>query len=385
MNLSGILNEEENLIRGTLESYCQREVTPNIEKWILKKQFPGKIMKDLSEFLLPATIAHEGFKQPISEVSQGLLSETMGKYEFPVPAFLTMHFSKLFPFINDVETRNNYIGRYVKGNMVICGAFTEPGHGSDAASISTRLDQNDETLILTGEKAFLSSPSIADVCIASVRSGEPAGNRKSKGISLLAVDMDADGLEAYETENMASMYRGDFGGIRFDEVRVPKENLVGSLNTGFEILMKVLGIQRVHVALYSIGLAESCLQEALEYSKNRVAFGSPISKFQAVSFRLAEDWTKLEAAKLLAYKALAMKDMGLDSSSESSGVKWFGCEAAFDAASHALQTMGATGYVKSSPLERKFRSSRGFLIGDGTPDIQKLIIARNLLGKEYSP
>ncbi|EQD78714.1 acyl-CoA dehydrogenase domain protein, partial [mine drainage metagenome] len=206
-----------------------------------------------------------------------------------------------------------------------------------------------------------------------------------KGVSLVIIGVEDCGVEPYEAENMASVFAGDFGGVRFDQVNIPKSRLVGVENKGFQILMSILGIQRVHVALYAIGLAEGAIEEAIEYARNRKAFSKPISKYQAISFRMAEDWSKLQSVKALAFKALAMHDSGIDCTMESSTVKGYGCEVAFDAVNHSLQAMGAAGYVKSLSMERKFRSSRGFLIGDGTPEVQKLIIARSLFGKEFAP
>jgi alkylation response protein AidB-like acyl-CoA dehydrogenase len=209
--------------------------------------------------------------------------------------------------------------------------------------------------------------------------------RSDKGISILMVDRSMKGMEPYEIENMAYLFKGEFGGIRMDNVKVPETYLVGEENKGFKLLMDILSIQRVHVGLYTIGIAEGALNQAIEYAKMRKAFGMPISKFEAVSFRLAEDIAKIESIKTLAYKALAMENSGMDNSIESAAVKGYGCEVAFNAVSDALQTLGAAGYSKTSSLERKFRISRGFLLGDGTPDIQKLIIARRIFGKEFSP
>lgn len=382
MRLDGTLSEEQKIIRDSFEEYCRKNITPNYERWISEKKFPRGIMKDLAELVLGATVDE---KERLDEVTLGLLSETMGKYEIPVPAFLSMHFAKLLPLINDDGAREHYIRKYLSGDLVICGAFTEPGAGSDSASISTEASLNGDHYTISGEKAFVSSPGVADAHILSVRTSKNSQEEKYRGISLIIVDGKTEGVEPYEMENMASLFTGDFGGIRLDSVKAPAGNLIGKENQGFQILMRILSIQRVHVGLYAIGLAESALEEAIEYAKIRKTFGKPISKHQAISFRLAEDWAKLESARTLAYKALAMQDSGLDNSAESAAVKGYGCEAAFDAVSHSLQTLGASGYVKASPLERKFRASRGFLIGDGTPEVQKLIIARKLFGKDFAP
>ncbi len=384
MNLDGTLSDEETIIRESLEEYCRKNIVPAYEGWIKEKKFPRSLMKDLSKLIFGATVLPKG-EGGLNEVTLGLLSEIMGKYEVPVPAFLTMHFAKMLPLISDEDTRQSYLNRYLSGDLVLCGAFTESGFGSDSASITTDAHLENNKYVINGEKAFVSSPGIADAHIISVRTSKTPDEKKHKGISLIIVDGKESGVETYEDENMASIFKGDFGRVRLDNVIVPKGNLVSGENEGFAVLMSILGIQRVHVGLYAIGLAMGALEEAIEYAKTRKVFGEYISKYEAISFRIAEDWSKLQSARMMAFKALAMNDSGLDNSAESSAVKGFGCEAAFDAVSHALQTLGASGYVKTSSLERKFRASRGFLIGDGTPEVQKLIIARKLFGKMFAP
>ncbi len=383
MKIDGELSDEQKIITGMLEDYCRKNVAPAYDGWIRDRVFPRKLMKDLSELVLGTVLPSTDHSA--DEVTLGLISELMGKYEIPVPAFLTMHFAKLLPLITDRDTREKYLEKYRKGELVICGGFTEPGQGSDSASISTTAMRNGDRYEVNGEKSFVSSPGIADVHILSVRTSQQDWSHRHRGISLLTVDAGEKGVEPYEMESMASVFRGDFGGIRLNNVSVPRENIIGTENGGFQTLMKILNTQRVHVGLYTIGLAEISLSEAIEYAKTRKTFGQPISKHQAVAFRLAEDWSRLEAVKLLAYKALALQDNGMDNSAECAAVKWHGCEVAFEAVSHAMQTFGAAGYVRTSAIERRFRGARGFLIGDGTPDIQKLIISRKLFGREYSP
>ena len=384
MNLDGTLSDEESIIKESLEEYCRKNVVPAYEGWIRERKFPRKLLKDLSQLIFGATVLPKG-EGGLNEVTLGLLSETMGRYEVPVSAFLTMHFAKMLPLISDENTRKSYLDRYLSGELVLCGAFTEPGFGSDSASITTSAVLENNEFVINGEKAFVSSPGIADAHIISVRTSNVPDEKKHKGISLMIVEGGEQGVEPYEDENMASLFQGDFGRVRLNNVRIPSGNLIGGENEGFAILMNILGIQRVHVGLYAIGLAMGALEEAIEYARTRKVFGDYISKYEAISFRIAEDWSKLQSARMMAFKALAMSDSGIDNGAESSAVKGFGCEASFEAVSHALQTLGAAGYVKTSALERKFRASRGFLIGDGTPEVQKLIIARKLFGKNFAP
>lgn len=384
MNLTGELNEEERIILATVEEYLKSRIAPMQAKWNSERQFPGQVMHDLAGLILPDAVPLPGGER-LSEVTMGLISEAMGKHEFPIPAFLTIHFGKLLPMIADPDLMHALLRRFHSGDLIICGAFTEPGYGSDAASIITAARRVDSGYSISGEKSYVSSPGIANLHIVSARTGTSDSGQRHKGISLFAVESGASGLEAYEIENMASVFEGDFGGIRLSNVGVPAGNMIGNENGGFDILMKALGVQRVHVALYAIGIAESALADAIDHAKSRNVFGKPISKYEAISFRLAEDWAKIESVRLMAFRALAREDAGLPNANESAAVKGYGCETAFETVSHALQTLGASGYVKTSSMERKFRLSRGFLIGDGTPEVQKLIIARNLFGREFAP
>lgn len=380
MNMDGTLSEEEQLIHDTFKDYLETKIVPKQAGWEKNKEFPRELMKGFSEIALPATIPQSMGGAGMPESIIGIMSELMGMYEFPVPAFLTMHFSKLLPLINEKGSRSEYVEKYLKGKLVLCGAFTEPGHGSDSGAIETRASKMGDQYEINGEKSFVSSPLMADAHIVTAKTED--GNA---GMSILVVNSEEKGVEPYGMDTMATIYNGDFGGVRFDGVRVPTGNLIGEEGNGFRILMRTLNAQRVHVALYSIGMAEKSLSEAVEYAKVRKTFGKPISKHQAVSFRLAESWSKLESVKLLAFKALAMQEKGLENSSECAAVKWHGCEVALEAVSNSLQTFGAAGYVSTSPMERRFRAARGFLIGDGTPDIQKLIISRKLFGREFAP
>ncbi len=380
MNMDGTLDEEEGLIYDNFKKYLETRIVPEQSGWDGNGEFPRNIMKGFSEIALPAIIPQAMGGAELAETTIGIMSELMGMYEFPVPGFLTMHFAKLLPLLNDRDTRETYIGRYLDGDLVLCGAFTEPGHGSDSAAIETRAEKKGNLYEVSGEKSFVSSPIMADAHVFTARTGDD-----STGMSLLLADSHDKGIEPYGMDSMATVFRGDFGGIRFDRARVPETNLIGEEGKGFKILMKVLNAQRVHVSLYCIGMAEKSIAEAIEYAKARKTFGKPISKHQAVSFRLAESWSKVESVKLLAFKALSMQDNGIENSAECAAVKWHGVEVALEAVSNSLQTFGAAGYVRTSPLERRFRAARGFLIGDGTPDIQKLIISRKLFGRDFAP
>jgi alkylation response protein AidB-like acyl-CoA dehydrogenase len=377
-------SKEQELLRTSIEDFCKKEIDPHISDWIKERVFPRDLLKKLSQIGLTGMNIQEDLGgSPLDNVSQGVAAEVLGRHELPTPIFLTIFgFARLLPFIADEEVKKRTTEKLLKGELVIAGAFTEPGCGSDAAAITTRAERRGDAYIVKGEKAFITGAPVADVFIVSVKTGTGPPH---KSISLLLIEADRKGVEPYELDSMASDIRGEFGGVVFDDVEVPVGNLIGMENLGFYILMEEFNILRVFVALASLGLAERCLEEAVNYAKQRKAFGQPISKFEAVSFRLAEHWTKIRAAKLLAYYALWLADNKRPYWAEAAAAKWYGCEVAFNAINDVIQTYGAAGYTKDYRFERIFRGARGMLIGDGTGDIMKLIISRFLFGKEYSP
>jgi len=377
-------SKEQELLRTSIEDFCKKEIDPHISDWIKERVFPRDLLKKLSQVgLTGMNIPEDLGGSPLDNVSQGVAAEVLGRHELPTPIFLTIFgFARLLPFIADEEVKKRTTEKLLKGELVIAGAFTEPGCGSDAAAITTRAERGGDAYIVKGEKAFITGAPVADVFIVSVKTGTGPPH---KSISLLLIEADRKGVEPYELDSMASDIRGEFGGVVFDDVEVPVGNLIGMENLGFYILMEEFNILRVFVALASLGLAERCLEEAVNYAKQRKAFGQPISKFEAVSFRLAEHWTKIRAAKLLAYYALWLADNKRPYWAEAAAAKWYGCEVAFNAINDVIQTYGAAGYTKDYRFERIFRGARGMLIGDGTGDIMKLIISRFLFGKEYSP
>ncbi|MEM2214804.1 MAG: acyl-CoA dehydrogenase family protein [Candidatus Nezhaarchaeales archaeon] len=377
--------KEQELLRNSIEEFCKKEVDPYVSKWVKERSFPRDLLKKLSNIgLTGMNIPEELGGSPLDNVSQGIVAETLGRHELVAPIFLTIFgFARLLPFIVDDEVRGEVIGKLLRGELLIAGAFTEPGCGSDAAAITTKAEKLGDVYRVKGEKAFITGAPIADVFIASVVTG--SSDKPHRNISLLLIEANRRGVEPYELESMASDLKGEFGGVIFDNVEVPVGNLIGMENLGFYLLMEEFNILRVLIALSSLGLAERCLEEAVKYAKQRTAFGQPISRFEAVSFRLAEHWTKIQCAKLLAYKALWLADNKKPYMAEAAAAKWYGCEEAFSTVNDVIQTFGAVGYTKDYPFERIFRALRGLLIGDGTSDIMKLIISRLLFGKGYSP
>jgi len=235
--------------------------------------------------------------------------------------------------------------------------------------------------VLNGEKQMVTNPMEASAFIVFAKTKPEAG---AHGISAFLVPMDTPGISRYRFPTMGPRLTS-FGGFVMNNVLVPKENLIGQENGGFYALMKTFDSLRVLLALYSIGLAEASLDEAIDYVKHRIAFGSPIGKFESVQFRIAEDSTLIEAARLLCYKALWLISRGERSTKESAMAKWWSPMVAFNAINNCIQNRGAVGYTSETHDELRLRDARGMWFADGTADIMKIIVGREILGKDFVP
>jgi len=277
--------------------------------------------------------------------------------------------------------KRRWLPRLASGMIVAGIASTEPGAGSDAASIATTAKKSIRGFSISGEKRYIDIPNAAAFMILTARTSKAEGSR---GISLFLLPMNSRGISKYRLNHMGAPWL-DFGGFKLKGVRLSSEDLIGEEGRGFPALMETFDFMRVIVGLKCIGTASKALELTMDYVKRRHAFGRPIGKFEAVQFRIAEDYTQLEAARLLCYKALSMKDQGLRITKEAAMVKSWVPELTFKIVNDCLQNMGALGYSSATPIAGMLTHIRGYSIGDGTPDIMKTIVGRELLGREYVP
>jgi cyclohexanecarboxyl-CoA dehydrogenase len=247
--------------------------------------------------------------------------------------------------------------------------------------MKTSAVKKEEGYILNGEKQMVTIPMEASAFVVFAKTAAEAGSR---GISAFLVPMDSPGISRYRFPTMGSRV-ASFGGFVMNDVRVPKENLLGQENAGFYALMKTFDLLRILLAVYCIGLAEASLEETVDYVRQRKAFGQPIGKFESVQFRIAEDSTLVEAARLLCYKALWMISRGERSTKESAMAKWWSPTVAFNTINNCIQNRGAVGYTSETADELRLGDVRGMWFADGTADIMKIVIGREILGKEFVP
>ncbi len=272
------------------------------------------------------------------------------------------------------------IGKYLKpiitGEKIMAFCMTEPGAGSDAGSMATTAVEDGDSYVLNGRKSFITMAPIADIAVIYAKT---APEKKSRGISAFIVELDSPGVSRGKPEEKMGLVGFPIGDIILENVRVPKENLLGELNRGFSNAMKTLEVGRMGVAAQSVGVAQAALDESIKYAKERKQFGKRIADFQAISFTLADMAAKVEAARGLVYETARLKDEGKSITKAASIAKYFASEMCNEVCAKALQIHGGYGYIKDYKIERFYRDCRVFTIYEGTSQVQQMIIAGQLL------
>jgi cyclohexanecarboxyl-CoA dehydrogenase len=279
------------------------------------------------------------------------------------------------------ELREDVLPAAAAGKRLLCFANTEPDCGSDAAAITTKAVRDGDHYVINGEKTSISGGMQSNAVFMTARTGPETG---VKGVTLFYVPLDAPGVSRSLFHDMGNTTAGR-ASLIFDGVRVPSAFRIGNEGEGFTKVMRTFDASRVLVALSALGLAEASMAEAIAYVKRRTAFGNALSKYEAISFRLAEHATLLEAARMLCYKALKLRDEGLPHSKEAAMTKWFAPKCAVDATHDILVMIGSKGYTDEYLFEQRWRDAMSCLLGDGTGEIMKVITARGMLGSQFAP
>jgi alkylation response protein AidB-like acyl-CoA dehydrogenase len=274
--------------------------------------------------------------------------------------------------------RQKYIPDLASGRKMSAWALTEPGSGSDASGLKTRAEVTQDGFVLNGSKAFITHGSVGDTYIV-LAATDPS--KKQKGISAFVIEKGTPGFKPLKPEDKLGCRGSDTSQIALDQVKLGRESLVGELHQGFIDTLKILDQGRVIIASMALGLGEAALRESIRYAKEREQFGKPIADFQAIQWKIANMATELSAARLLVMKAASMHDRGVSAIQESSMAKLFASEAASRACTEAIQIHGGYGYIREYPVERYWRDNRITEIGEGTSEVQRMIIAREILKK----
>lgn len=369
--------EEQEIFRASVRKFARKEISPRAKEWDREGKYPWPIVRRFAELGI-----NSGF---VSYVNTGIVVEEVAYVDFNC-AFPVL-FTAVPYRIYRLEGIPENIARPLRdgmasGKKVMSICFTEPEAGSDFANLATTATQNKDGWIINGCKNSVSFAGIADAYIVWARTEK---EKSIWGLSSFLVPCDLSGISAPKIWDDMGTRGTPRGEVYFDNVHIPSNYLIGELGKGFEYAAELYDVNRAIIGLLCSSQAQASIDETVEYAKKRVVFGNPISKYQAISFALAEGYTLLEAARLLCYKTLWLADKGHRQTVEGAMCKWWIPEICFEIVRKCLIAHGHYGYTKDLPFEQRIRDILGWQIGDGTPEICKLIIARKLFGgKEFT-
>jgi len=377
------LTKEQVMIQKTMRRFAEKELLPKYSHYDQTETFPFEQWKKMAELgVMGLGIPSEYGGQPADQVTTGLIVKELARGD--VNCAYAATFSGLITVIAkyaDEEIKTEYLPKFAMGEKIFALAVTEPHIGSDVAALKATAAKENGYYILNGEK---SSVSFAMDCDAFLVFAVTDPGAKARGISCFFVPVDTPGItrQPYKDMGARAIRRGSFF---LDNVKIPERNLIGKENKGFHQVMGAFDVLRVLMSLQALGAAEKTLEETIDYVKSRSAFGRPLARFEGVSFPIAEHYTKIIAAQWLCYHALWLNDQGLKHSKETAMCKYFGPQEAVKAIHGCLLLHGHYGYARDFPIEQRLRDVTSLEIADGTSQIQKIIISRELMGREYLP
>lgn len=374
-------SEAQKILQREVANFARKELAPGAKQRAKQKYCDRRLVKRLGDMcLLGLNLPEKYGGQPADWVSLGIIVEEIGKVDFAYSLLPALHSLISIPLLSLPQSlQQSIIPSLISGEKMIAFALTEPDCGSDATAIKTRATRDGDTFILSGEKTSVTYGNQADVCVVFAKTDPKLG---SKGISAFLISLDLPGVSISAFEDMGWIQLGR-ASIFLDDVTIPRENLIGQEGKGFQIAMEFFDVMRVCLSLMALALAEASLDDAIAYARSRTAFGKRISKYEGVSFKIAEAATQIEAARLLCYRTLWLCDQELPTTKEAAMCKWWCPEVAVDAIHNALLIHGHAAYSTEYPIEQRLRDAIGLEIGDGTAQIQKIIICREIIGREF--
>jgi alkylation response protein AidB-like acyl-CoA dehydrogenase len=372
--------EEQQQLRKAVREFAEGEIAPHVMEWDEAQTFPVEVVRKLGKLgymgaIFPEELGGTGH----GYIEYAIIIEELSRVDGSVGIIVAAHTSLCSNHIYKMgaeEQRRKYIPKLASGEWLGCWSLTEPEAGSDAAGTRTKAIRDGDDWVLDGAKTFTTNAHYADVCVAMAVTDRAAAQH---GISAFIVDSGTPGFRAGKKENKLGLRASATGEVIFENCRLGAGQLCGKINEGFVDSLKVLDGGRVSIAALSIGMAQGAYDAALKYSKMRKQFGRPISEFQAIQNKLVDMAVDLDAARLLNYRAGWMLDRGKRATRESSMAKLFASEAAVRIANEAVQIHGGYGFIKDYPVEKFYRDVKLCTIGEGTSEIQRLVIARQLL------
>jgi len=374
------LNEEQLQLRKSVREFAEQEIAPNVRKWDEAGEFPLSTIKELGKLgLMGVVFPHElggagmGYVEYVTAVEE--LSRVDGSVGIIVAAHTSLCSNHIFLAGNEAQ-KNQYLPKLATGEFIGAWGLTEPSSGSDAGSARMTAVHRGKHWVLNGTKTFCTNGHYADVLVVIAVTDRAA---HTHGLSAFLVEKGTKGFRPGKKEDKLGLRASDTAELIFEDCILPPENLLGLEGQGFVDAMRVLDGGRISIAALSLGMAQGAYDAALNYSKQRRQFGRAISDFQAIQWKLADMATEIDAARLLTLRAASMKDAGLKTTLESSMAKLFASEVAVKCANEGVQIHGGYGFIKDYPAEKFYRDVKLCTIGEGTSEIQRLVIARQLL------
>ena len=373
------LTEEQKLFQKTIREFCIKEIKPIAEKIDKEEFFPKELYKKMGKMgLMGMTVPQKYGGAGIDRVSYMIALEEISRFcgstGLTVEAHNSLGIGHIYEHGSE-EQKKKYLPKLCSGEHFVAWALSEPNAGSDAAATQTTAVLKGDEWVINGTKQFITTGDIADVIVLMAKTDKEKG---AKGISAIIVEKDTKGFKVGQMEDKLGLRGSRTAELIFEDCHVPKENLLGKKDLGFVGAMNILDRGRTAIGAMSVGIARGALEDSIEYSKQREQFGRPISKFQAIQWKISDMATEIDAARLLVYRAAFLEDQNKPFSIEASMAKLFGSEIAMKATREAIQIFGGYGYTTDYAVERYFRDIKLCQIGEGTSEVQRLVIAKRL-------
>jgi len=374
------MSEGQQMMAEMVRDFGDKHIRPDMMKWDESQEFPVHLFHEMGKLglmgvLVPTEYGGAGltYKEYVTVISE--ISRIDGSIGLSVAAHNSLCTNHILQFGNE-EQKQKYLPKLASGEWIGAWGLTEPNTGSDAGNMRTVAQKDGEYYILNGAKNFITHGKSGNVAVVIVRTGAVGD---SHGMTSFVVEKGTKGLTAGKKENKLGMRASETAEMIFTDCKVHKSQRLGNEGEGFVQSLKVLDGGRISIAALSVGIAQGAFDAALQYSKERHQFNKPISSFQGISFKLAEMATKIEAARLLTFRAAELKDLGKSVNKESAMAKLYASEIAVQVADDGVQIFGGYGYTKDFPAEKYYRDAKLCTIGEGTSEIQKLVISRSIL------
>ncbi|GAC1349140.1 MAG: acyl-CoA dehydrogenase [Ktedonobacteraceae bacterium] len=374
------LDEEQSEISDMVRRFTEREIAPRAEEWDETQHFPREVYSEMAKLgLMGMTTPEEYGGSALSRLSGALVYEELAKGEMATSVGLSVHnmITGSIARFGNQEQRQRWVTKLAAGELLGAFSLSEAASGSDAASLQCRAESRDGSYILNGTKMWVTNGGEADIYLLMARTG---GGRGAVGISCFVVEKDTPGFSFGKIERKMGLHSSPTREIIFEDCKIPASNRLSEEGQGFKIALSSLDGGRINIGAIAVGVAQAAFDVACNYAREREQFGHPLGAFQGVQFMLADMAMKIEAARLLVYEAAYRLDTGQSAGMNASMAKCFATDMAMEVTTNAVQVLGGAGYVRDYPVERYMRDVKVAQIFEGTNQIQRIVIARALLG-----